>query len=147
MRLVASLFARSIYLLEACWNFSPFCNVSDKRNSRVYIPEKSDRQVPTHKSGASIETSETDCSTELFVQNAKTLPRTLHTHDRTPTRSPIIMAKLGEGDERWIVQERTDGTNVHGIYLLALNLPRHFGFWNLIDMKGRSGNASPRGKP
>lgn len=24
------------------------------------------------------------------------------------------MAKLGEGDARWIVQERADGTNVHG---------------------------------
>ena len=24
------------------------------------------------------------------------------------------MAKVGEGDARWIVQERTDGTNVHG---------------------------------
>ena len=24
------------------------------------------------------------------------------------------MAKLGEGDQRWIVEERKDGANVHG---------------------------------
>eukprot|EP00959_Pyramimonas_sp_CCMP1952_P118198 2470966-Pyramimonas_sp.AAC.1 len=29
-------------------------------------------------------------------------------------RDEATMAKLGEGDERWIVQERTDGANVHG---------------------------------
>ena len=26
----------------------------------------------------------------------------------------LLMAKVGEGDARWIVQERADGTNVHG---------------------------------
>lgn len=34
---------------------------------------------------------------------------------RTPTEAPTEdMAKWGEGDARWIVNEREDGTNING---------------------------------
>ena len=32
------------------------------------------------------------------------------------------MAKVGEGDERWIVKEREDGTNVNGWHWKETNL-------------------------
>ena len=51
------------------------------------------------------------------------------------------MAKVGEGDERWIVKEREDGTNVNGWHWKETNLTG----WSQSRLKELLGPACGRG--
>ena len=56
------------------------------------------------------------------VGAAPHLPRALGKHKASRSALESPMAKLGEGDERWIVKEREDGTNVNGWHWKETNL-------------------------
>ena len=49
------------------------------------------------------------------------------------------MAKLGEGDARWIVTERADGTNVHGWHWAEKDVSS-WAKQRLNELLGGSGN-------